>query len=215
VILDILLVKCATAEMLVPVHSIQPQANTAAPSNPPVAPSTPQRSAQPRQEVQQTSFTAPAATVAPTPTPVAPAQATSWEGLIAHVRPHRPLLASILEHGSCVSFPKDAQSESELLICFRPEDAYFREQLQSRVYSEQLSGMCKEYFGKHVRIRIELRDSVESLAGRREREIKEREQRAKDSAQNHPIILEAKALFGGELGPIEILDSETGNHAHA
>ena len=37
------------------------------------------------------------------------------------------------------------------------------------------------------------------------KEQKQREGIAKDAAKNHPMILEAKALFGGELGPIELV----------
>ena len=46
---------------------------------------------------------------------------------------------------------------------------------------------------------------AESIAARREREHHERETSARQAAENHPVIREAQALFGGELSPIEIL----------
>lgn len=104
-------------------------------------------------------------------------------------------------------------------ILFKPEDAYFREQLTSRVYSEQLSNFGKEYFGRVIRFRVELRESgqddVESLAEKKERQHRERETAARLAVQNHPVIREAKTLFGGELGPIELIDTEPGANAHA
>jgi DNA polymerase-3 subunit gamma/tau len=138
-----------------------------------------------------------------------PGAAKNWEGFIAHVRTTRPLLASILEHGNCES----SDPGQELAISYPLKDAYYREQLQSRIYSEQLLTLSKEYFGSTPRIQIELKEGGESVAARREREAKERERGARAAAQNHPMILEAKALFGGELGPIELTDS-TEHHAH-
>jgi len=131
----------------------------------------------------------------------------NWEGFISHVRKTRPLLASMLEHGHCAS-----ELDQELMISYPPKDGYYREQLQSRVYSEQLLTLSKEYFGKAVKIQIEVREGGESVAGRRERELKDREQGARTKAQNHPMILEAKALFGGELGPIELPDTGAEQH---
>lgn len=45
---------------------------------------------------------------------------------------------------------------------------------------------------------------AESLAAKRERVQGENEQAARDAARKHPVILEAQALFGGELGKIEL-----------
>ena len=48
------------------------------------------------------------------------------------------------------------------------------------------------------------KDSSESLADKKTRVAKERQEEARSKAQNHPIIREAQSLFGGELGPIEL-----------
>lgn len=49
------------------------------------------------------------------------------------------------------------------------------------------------------------------MAEKKEREIKAREKLAVDTAMNDPIIREAKALFGAELGPIELLGNGDSN----
>jgi DNA polymerase-3 subunit gamma/tau len=239
VVLDVLVVKCATAEALV-YAGASPDAGTPGATGgggaglaKPAAPAA-QTGSKPG-AVRQTAASVAASAVAPScsapaaepPRAVMNAHAIAealerrvsasaaaqapqgsqdpktWEGFIAHVRQTRPLLASILEHGSCES-PDLAQ---ELSISYPSKDAYYREQLQSRIYSEQLLNLSKEYFGGQPRINIELKDGGESVAARREREQKEREQNAKAAAKNHPMILEAKALFGGELGPIELNDN--------
>ncbi len=141
-------------------------------------------------------------------------QGDLWEGFTQFVKQTRPLLASILEHGTCGMLPTQEGSDQTLEVNFKPEEAYFREQLQSRAYSEQVLTLAREFFGLQVRIRVEIKDTGESLAERKQRELKERELAAQNAVKNHPIITEAKALFGGELGPIELIDPKTGE-SHA
>lgn len=132
---------------------------------------------------------------------------TSWEGFVGLVRKTRPLLASILEHAQCAEFPGSGTGSQVILLLFSSEEVYFKEQLQSRAYQEQLSQLSKEYFGVVTRFQLEVRDgagNTESLAVKREREEKEKLQNLEMNARSHPVILEAKALFGGELAPIEI-----------
>jgi DNA polymerase III subunit gamma/tau len=196
IVLDVLLVKCATAEALV---SLDAMASNGTPT------STTSGAPGGANDHTQGSST----NVAPTaPVPTTESTDAAWEGFTAFIRQTRPLLASILDHGHCEALPSE-RTEHTLSICFRPQDAYFREQLQSRAYSEQLSSFSKEYFKHHVRIRVELKETGESIALRREREKKEKETAARLAVQNHPIIAEAKSLFGGELGPIEVADVQS------
>jgi len=201
VILDILLVKCATADALVyaeelPAQPVQPGATGSG------FPGTKAIAAQP-QPIPAT----------PAPIVTAPIKTTSeksWPGFIEHTRKTRPLLASMLEHGSCEDLdPGQLEKSGELTICYPAQSSHYRDQLQSRVYQEQLQSFSKEYFGRAIRIQIELKDGGESLASKRERERLAREHSAKEAVHNHPIIREAKSLFGGELGPIELSDSDS------
>lgn len=204
VVLDVLLVKCATAEALVYADQAgTPQANPLLTSATPVA----------KAAVLATRDASATMPAAPAILGVSKTLgARTWEGLIDQVRKTRPLLASILEHGVCAALP--GTSDPTLHISFKPEAAYFREQLGSRVYHEQLITLAKEYFGSHVRLQLELNEQgsgSESLAGRKERELEERRAATLKAAQNHPVILEAKALFGGELSKIEL--TEENSHA--
>ncbi len=237
VLLDILLVKCATAEVLAfadapvsapPTTSSAPatQASTHTPAKSTFS-SPVQTQAQVQVQVQQAA-PAPAFREQPTPPRAAPQAVAasahsspiaapkgplSFESFIEHVRGSRPLLASILEHGNCVQSPSSDSSsgaDAILQIVFAPDDSYYKDQLASRAYYDQLVNLSREYFGRAVRVMTEIRDGaqpVESVATRREREQKERETKIRSVAQNHPIIREAKSLFGGELGPIELTES--------
>jgi hypothetical protein len=197
-VLDVLLIKCATADALVFVESSNTQGGGGSGAS----------SVEARKPVVSAvtsgkSTTSAAAVIASAleATPQAQGPKT-WEGLIAHIRQTRPLLASMLEHTHCGPM-------GELLeISVRPEESYYREQLTSKVYSEQLVTLGKEYLGHHVRVKVEIKESGESLAEKRTREHDARETAAKNAVNNHPIITEAKALFGGELGPIELVHKE-------
>lgn len=202
-VLDVLVIKCATAEALICTTPNGAEAPSFSPVTSAIPVSAPKVSAP-----TNTNTTAP-----PVPLQTAASTSTStktWEGLIDHIRKSRPLLASILEHATNNRLPQFQNSDKTLFICFSPQEAYFREQLQSRVYQEQLSQLSKEFFGTPVRLQIDLRDAGESVAARKDREQKERVASIREQAQNHPIIQEAKSLFGGELGPIAIRE----NHAN-
>jgi DNA polymerase-3 subunit gamma/tau len=195
VILDVLLVKCATAEALVYLDEAPTKPQAMAPK--PVAP----QAAAPAAHVK-----APEVKPEIKPEPKTEAKALgplTWENFIEHVRTSRPLLASILEHGN--------YDEAAGAIYFNPKDAYYKEQLQSRVYSEQLGTLSREYFGKPGKIQVEFKETGESPAARKEREQQERLKLAREKAAQHPMILEAKSLFGGELGPIQWTE---GDHAN-
>ncbi|OFZ81610.1 MAG: DNA polymerase III, subunit gamma and tau [Bdellovibrionales bacterium RIFOXYD1_FULL_53_11] len=174
-VFDVLVVKCATAEALV--SSTPAQQSSPPPSAPRAAPPA---------SAQSTS-----------------SQAKTWDGLISFVRDKRPMLASILEHGACNDISR-ACAAGTLEISFKSSDSYFRTQILARACNEQLSQLCKEFFGRGIAIRAELNDTAETPADKRERERQRHERAAIDAAQNHPVITEAKSLFGGELGPVEI-----------
>jgi DNA polymerase-3 subunit gamma/tau len=244
VVLDVLLVKCATADALVYTDAPESSQPSGGGSNrssekfsvktsqvePPrvkaavqapqaVIPSAPSQAAAIASSlVLKTGAGTPAAPKAIEPVAMAeapkPAVSMSgprtWEGFIEFVRQTRPLLSSILEHGSIAN--PGADIGSELGIYYRPEESYYHKQLQNRSYVDQLLALTKDYFGKPVRLAVEIKDGGESVADRKERVLKEREEKARAAVHSHPIIQEAKSLFGGELGPIELVEKE-GDHA--
>ncbi len=200
IVLSVLIIKCSTAEALFSTDRKPPESQ-GTPFSPPIPKNSP-----PPPKVQASE---PAAQqTSAQNVEIGRESKKTWEGLIDHIRRSRPLLASILEHSSGTTFPQSqgTASNQNLTIFFSPEDAYFREQLQSRIYQEQLNSLSRDYLGFSIRLQIECRTSGESLATRREREYKERQEMIRNQATHHPIITEAKSLFGGELGPIQLVE---------
>jgi DNA polymerase-3 subunit gamma/tau len=181
-VLDVLVIKCATAEALVTVGT-----------------SGPASSSPPRSHTQ------------PGPAAVVKSAPKDWEALVALVRQSRPFIATALENALCARFPSEAKPE--LSIGFPKGVGFYKEQLSHRTHSDSLSQILREAFGRMIPVQIEIIESEsssvgaesESIAARREREHTERETSARQAAENHPVIREAQALFGGELSPIEIL----------
>jgi DNA polymerase-3 subunit gamma/tau len=222
-VLDVLLIKCASAEALM--SSDGGVVGSGASSNS-GAPGTGARSvptgARPKPSFSAAS-TAPASTPKPqydaSAAPTLSAPTKTFEGFIQHIRQSRPFLASVMEHLHAEKLPTAAENRLQL-VCI-PAEAFYREQLQSKQNLEPLLQFVREYFGASTQIRIDVaaEDSPlaqkETTAARKEREAREHEQRSRDAAANHPVIREAQALFGGELSPIEVIpaDGERGSHA--
>jgi DNA polymerase-3 subunit gamma/tau len=137
-----------------------------------------------------------------------PAGPKTFEGFIAHVRATRPAIANALENAVCASFPTTV--EKEFIVNFSPEnDALYHGLLTSAAALAEFQKLTLEYFGVVKRVLVEVKETGEvSLAERREQDYATREKIAKDAAANHPLIAEARALFGGELGPIELANTE-------
>lgn len=182
-VLDVLLIKCAAAEALVVTGGGAAGGTTPAASVPKQAPKT----------------SAPG----------------NWEALTALIKSSRPYLGTALENGQCVRYP--GEGDSSLVIRFAPAASFYKEQLQHRTQGDALNQILRETFGRFIQVQLEVTSEPdasalgESIASRRERELREREESTRLAARNHPVIVEAQALFGGELGPIEVVGG--GGHA--
>ena len=231
--LEVLILKCAAAEALVPVlasgaHSPEPtppgpggggsraragaiEATPAPMASAPVpppekksllfgnrpAPGAPKGSAAPLH------LAAGSTNAASAPGPVAYAGPRDWENFCSFIKAKRPLLGAVLEHASCEQFPDGVGQD--FVICFSEKEAsYYREQLQTRTYQEELILLTKEFFGRSIRVQAEIRATVLSLAEKKERQREEWEANVRARAAAHPILNEARTLFGAEIGAIEL-----------
>ncbi len=207
-VLDVLLIKCATADALLNVDTPSSAGSSGGPSSvgrTSFSRPAPQASAPAQVKVSQQNAPAPA----PTPAPA------TWESLIQLVRSSRPFLATALENGICAKYPTGA--DSTLSIQFAEPVAFYKEQLQNRAQADIFNQLLRQTFGRNITVEITITQAApESIASRREREAREHEAGARSAAQNHPVIREAQALFGGELSPIEITPyhpTSGGDHA--
>ncbi|MBC7386766.1 MAG: DNA polymerase III subunit gamma/tau [Cryobacterium sp.] len=140
-----------------------------------------------------------------------PAGPKTFEGFISHVRKYRPAMASALENGICDPFP--SEPEIDFVVTFSPQNAsVYHGLLTSSAAVSELQKFTLEYLGMIKRVVVEVKDTgMLSVAERRENDLSQREQNAKNAVTSHPLIAEARALFGGELGPIELIQPQDEN----
>jgi DNA polymerase-3 subunit gamma/tau len=137
----------------------------------------------------------------------------TFEGFVAHVRKARPGIANALENAICESFP--TKPEDDFVVTFSPENAsLYQAMLSSTAAIAELQRFTNEYLGLPKRVLVEVKSTGKlSVAEQREQDLQNREKSAKDAVANHPIIAEARALFGGELGPIELTSQDEGERS--
>ncbi|MBE0596150.1 MAG: DNA polymerase III subunit gamma/tau [Desulfuromonadales bacterium] len=128
-----------------------------------------------------------------------------WQGLVAHIRNGRPLIASLLEHGSLL-----ALELPRLEIGF-PAASFHLEHIKEAAAQATLKELAEAYFGQPVNIKVV---AVEGGAGGRppslleERRVQEsdRQRRLREDALAHPMIKAAQEIFGGEVLEIRPID---------
>jgi DNA polymerase-3 subunit gamma/tau len=128
----------------------------------------------------------------------------SYDRFISFVRKSRAAMANALENAVCESFPE--KEGDEFIVVFSPQNASVYQALLSSLPAiTEMQKLTYEYFGATKRLIIEVKDTgTLSIAERKERDRTDQEQYAKNAVLNHPVIAEARALFGGDLGPIEL-----------
>ena len=128
-----------------------------------------------------------------------------WQGLVDHVRACRPLLASLLEHGSLL-----ALDLPRLEIGFTAP-SFHLEQMKDADTLKSLKGLAEEYFGRTVEIRVAAVDAKEGarpLSLLEERQVREtdRKKRLREDALAHPMVRTALEVFGGEVKEVKPID---------
>lgn len=127
----------------------------------------------------------------------------SWLGLMAFIRQRKPLLGSLLDHGTLVGM-RDGSLNLEF-----PGNSIYSESLKEDGKRQELTTLCEEYFGGPMMITI-ADNSALLHAGNGEESGLSRSQkndRIREEARTHPLIREALALFGGGIAEIKVTSS--------
>ena len=124
-----------------------------------------------------------------------------------HVRKTRPLSPRSSSTASSEGARPSTEAGDVALVSLPPGEATIREQLQSRATARSFSRFCQGIFRQADRASSSSpKAGGESRSPRKERDQETRESRARARPRRAiPIIMEAEALFGGELGPIELI----------
>lgn len=148
---------------------------------------------------------APVAMKEPVSRPKPPIGPKTFEGFISYLRSSRAAMANALENSVCEKFP--THPEEDFIIVFSPQNANLYQALLTSIAAiGEFQKFTTEYLGFAKRLTVEVKQTgVLSSAEKREQDFESREKLARNAVTNHPLIAEARALFGGELGPIELL----------
>lgn len=177
-VLDALIIKMASAEELVQVSDLD---------TPPRTTESPDESHRTAEQAVQINSNA----------------AEIWRNAVEFVRAQKPLVGSILENMGIESINR--QGDLTIITLAHTKDhSFYRDQLQSRAYSEVLAQLLKNYLGHAVRLEYKEVLSSKSLS-----EIDE-DRRRKETEDRKRVVLESEAmkatqqLLGARLERLDI-----------
>lgn len=131
--------------------------------------------------------------------PVAePSGVKDWQGFVLYVKSKKPMLATKLEKGSPL------KTAPGVLHIGYQKGSLELSMLQDPDYKLQLADFAAAYYGQPVSISI-LVNSQEvsalplSIAEKKTAEHARQEQAVKEAADNHPLVMAALDIFGGEV----------------
>lgn len=198
-VFDVLLMKCALAERLVPTEEYTGEQASEAPE------ATVESSIKPTIKAQTQ--------LAPTPSePSAAAEASgpaiSWEGFLETAFQKKPMIAVIFE--TAIDWKLPVGNIATLQVTFKETDKAKALPLTQKPFKEQVQQLVDQYFNKSVSFEIlystENKENVLEKEARIQKESKEKKMQ---SILNNEIVQEARAVFGAELSNIEIIDGES------
>ncbi len=128
-----------------------------------------------------------------------------WQGLVELVKQNRPMLGSVMEHGSLIKLAPP------LLEIGYPNDSFMISQLQEQEIRQDLETLATEYFGEVIKLRISTIDSKQqdappSLVETRQAEETDRMRRLQDDAIDHPALKAVQNIFDGKIKKVIPID---------
>jgi len=146
----------------------------------------------------------------PTPKkPEAPVATTTdskgWQGLVEQVKQSRPMLGSVLEHGSLLKLDPPT-----LEVGF-PKGSFMISQLQEQDIARDIEALASEFFGQPIKLKVSGTDAKEkpappSLVETRQAEETDRMKRLREDALQHPALKAVQDIFDGKIQKITPID---------
>jgi DNA polymerase-3 subunit gamma/tau len=128
-----------------------------------------------------------------------------WQGLVDQVKQNRPMLGSVLEHGSLLKL------EPPILEVGFPKGSFLISQLQEQDVTKDLESLATEYFGQAVKLRITPTDAKQqvtppSLVETRQAKETDRMRRLREDAMEHPALKSVQEIFDGKVKKVIPID---------
>ena len=199
---DILLIKCATANSLLSIQSLNEpttQKNQKSNSN-----------TTPALEVAKHLSSDAASNRTANPNNILKKKEFSHEKLIHSFKSSRPLIGSLLEHAHDIQVKKvDDGGKIHLTLHFDESHSFKKDQLATPEYHKELLKVIQEEFGETAIIEFKTTSaSTESPAEVKRKAVEAKIEETKNGVINNPIIKEAQSLFRGELDDIQVKNGD-------
>lgn len=211
ILFDTILIKATLAEGLTPVG----QTTDVEEVKQPVAAQARPVSAQGQQALQQPlKVPEPVPAKTQTLTPPTPAKAPvqrerTWEDMIQSAFAQAPVVSVLLESAVRAELPTD--QKRELNVYFKNEQSAIADQLKQKAFRESMNNFLVSYFGYPVVVNVSASETTgESIAERTKREEKNSYDLKLKAVHSHPVIQEAKSLFGADLTALHFTDEGSG-----
>ncbi len=198
ILFDTILIKASLAEGLAPVGESTDVEEVKAPSLPP-------RPAPVQSKPVEVKVPV------PSPVPVAPPveRERTWEDMIQSAFAQAPVVSVLLESAVRAELPTD--SKRELHVFFKNEQSAIADQLKQKAFRESMNNFLLSYFGYPVVVTVSASETTgESIAERTKREEKNSYDLKLKAMHAHPVIQEAKSLFGADLTALHFTDEGSG-----
>ena len=210
-VMDVLVVKMAASEELVSLSDIHSMSDLGGSSNTggggavkptaaapkPVAPPTI------KPAVRAAAVAAPVAAAAAPTTSAPQPSAENWKNAVAFVKSQKQLVGSVLENLGLESITPDGAVLS-IKLSYTRDQSFYKDQLQSKAYSDLANQLLKNHFGRAVRLEYKETASSKSL----EEIEQDRRQQATDQIKRNLLESETlkatQQLFGARLEKLEI-----------
>jgi DNA polymerase-3 subunit gamma/tau len=125
-----------------------------------------------------------------------------WSNFVAFVNAQRPALGSILEHGSPL------KQENSLMEIGFPAGSYYLTSAQDAGFTAEVQQLASQFAGVETSIRVKSisSDSVDTPVSMVEKKKSDHESRMDElrlEVQEHPVIIEAKRVFGASITDVK------------
>ncbi len=111
----------------------------------------------------------------------------TWQGFLNRIEQSLPFMFALLSKGKAKEI-----SPQEILVELNACSSFDEQRLDSK--QQELQTMCREFLGKELNIQVLSQKNTIPQTNK-----KKKERQARQTALNHPLVLEAKKIFDGEI----------------
>ncbi|MEZ4751070.1 MAG: DNA polymerase III subunit gamma/tau [Bdellovibrionota bacterium] len=132
------------------------------------------------------------------PPPLVPGQ-PNWKSFVDALMKRRPLLGALLSHAN---FKIDEKGKKKNVVVSFPEESFYEKQAKETKNWDDISKAIQDHFGQDTEITLSnaTEDTHQSLETTRQIETED----LRKKALEHPSVLQAKEMLGGEIVDVKI-----------